>query len=382
MFRSRLAAIALVAFVVTSPAGAAEPFKYEEGKHGKGQLKYINGLPVLMVEGTPEEIGDQIGALTGKSVDRLMSFPKLYIEKFGYGAAWNGLVRIGKSMEPAFPADHLKELEAIARAAGVDRSLAIVGNTFADIKKIGGCSTLTIDAAHSATKGPLMGRNLDYPTLGFLHQHTLVTVCRPTGKHAFASIGFPGFVGCLSGMNDAGLCVAVLEIYAANDDSKAFDPAGTPYALCYRRLLEECATVKEAEKLIRSMKRTTRNCLAVCDRDGGAVFELTPKNVVVRSSDDGLCPCTNHFRTKELSTGMICQRYTALEKVKSMSRVDIPDLMKLMHSANQGENTFQTMIFEPKVLKLHLCIGELPSSKQEPKLLELAELFKNKKERP
>lgn len=377
MLRSRIAVGVLVLLVGASVC-AAEPFKYEEGKHGKGRLKYINGLPVLMVEGTPEEIGEQTGALTGKSVKKLLGFPKLYIEKFGYGAAWGALSKVSKSMEPAFPADHLKELETCAKAAGVDRDLAITGNTFADIKKVGGCSTLTIDAAHSATKAPIMGRNLDYPTLGFLHEHTLVTVCKPNGKHAFASIGFPGFVGCLSGMNDAGLCVAVLEIYAANDGSKPFDPEGTPYAMCYRRILEECTTVEEAEKLIRSMKRTTRNSLAVCDKDGGAVFEITPKTVVVRKSDDGLCPATNHFRTKELCTDTICKRFTALEKVKAMRHVDIPDLMKLMHSANQGDNTFQTMIFEPRTLKLHLSIGKLPSSAYEPKLLELAELLKKK----
>ena len=34
------------------------------------------------------------------------------------------------------------------------------------------------------------------------------------------------------------------------------------------------------------------------------------------------------------------------------------------------------MIFEPKTLKLHLSIGKLPSSAQEPKLLELDGLFR------
>lgn len=378
MSRSRIAAFALAVLLVTPVALRAEPFKYQEGKHGKGQLKYINGLPVLMVEGTPEEIGEQTGTLTGKSVQRLLTFPKMYIEKFGYAAAWKPLVRVGKSMDPNFPADQRKELNAVAKAAEVDHDLAVIGNTFADIKKVGGCSTLTIDAAHSATRGPLMGRNLDYPTLGFLHEHTLVTVYKPNGKHAFASIGFPGFVGCLSGMNDAGLCVAVLEIYSANDGSKSFDPEGTPYAMCYRRVLEECATVAEAEKLLRSMKRTTRNSLAVCDRESAAIFEITPKSLVVRKSDEGLALATNHFRTKELCTDTMCRRFTALEKAKTMSRVDIPDLMKLMHSANQGDNTFQTMIFEPKTLKLHLSIGKLPASAFEPKLLELAELFKKK----
>ena len=32
----------------------------------KGELKYRNGLPVLTVEGTPEEIGEQIGVLAIK----------------------------------------------------------------------------------------------------------------------------------------------------------------------------------------------------------------------------------------------------------------------------------------------------------------------------
>ena len=316
MSRSRIAAVALSAVLILSlPARAAEPFKYEEGKHGKGQLKYINGLPVLMVEGTPEEMGDQTGALTAKSVKKLLAFPKLYIEKFGYAAAWTALVRVGKSMEPAFPADQLKELEALAKTAAVERP----GHRGEYLRRYQeGRRLLTSPSTRlTVLQAPIMGRNLD-PTLGFLHEHTLVTVCKPDGKHAFASIGFPGFVGCLSGMNDAGLCIAVLEIYSANDGSKSFDPEGTPYAMCYRRILEECTTVAEAEKLMRSMKRTTRNSLAVCDRDGGAVFEITPKTVIVRKSDDGLCAATNHFRTKELCTRPL-QAFTALEKARSMA---------------------------------------------------------------
>ena len=30
------------------PGGAAEPFRFPEGKHGKGELKYVNGVPVLV----------------------------------------------------------------------------------------------------------------------------------------------------------------------------------------------------------------------------------------------------------------------------------------------------------------------------------------------
>jgi len=113
-------------------------------------------------------------------------------------------------------------------------------------------------------------------------------------------------------MNDAGLALAILEVYTSNDDSLKFDPKGTPYAMCYRRILEECSTVAQAEELLRSMKRTTRNNLAVCDRNGGAVFEVTPKNVVVRPPEGDICNCTNHFRTKELATTTECRGRAAL----------------------------------------------------------------------
>src|SRR5205807_4621051 len=143
------------------------------------------------------------------------------------------------------------------------------GNTMFDLKKFFACSALVVEPERSATRGLLLGRNLDYPSLGYIEQYSLVTVYRPRGKHAFASIGFPGVIGCLSGMNDAGLALGVLEVFQVKDRSEKFDASGTPYALCYRRLLEECATVDEAEKLLRAMKRTTTTNLVICDKKGG-----------------------------------------------------------------------------------------------------------------
>lgn len=372
---SRVGGFVLLALLAPVAARAEQPFRYAEGKHARGELKYVNGLPVLTVEGTPREMGEQIAALTAPASKRLLGFPKEYLKAFGYETAWPLLARISRSMTPQFPADYMAELEALSAKGDIDLELVIVGNTFADIKKFGGCSTLIVEADRSATRAPLFGRNLDYPTLGFLQDYSLVTVYRPKGKHAFASIGFPGFVGCLSGINDKGLALAVLEVYASNDDSPTFDPKGVPYALCYRRILEECSTIDEAEKLLRSMKRTTRNNLAICDAKGGAVFEITPANLIVRRAQDGFCPCTNHFRSKELSKGTQCRRYRILSRCQEQEQLDIEQLWKLLDGANQGELTFQTMIFEPATLRLHLAIGPCPTSKMEPKTIDLQPLL-------
>ena len=148
----------------------------------------------------------------------------------------------------------------------------------------------------------MLGRNLDYPSLGYAQEYSLVTVYRPTGKHAFASIGFPGLVGCLSGMNDAGLAVAVLEVFHIKAGRAWFNHEGLPYALCYRRILEQCTTVAEAKTLLESLPPPTTTNLVLADRAGVAVFEVTPRKVVVRHASDGTCTCTNHYCSNELRT--------------------------------------------------------------------------------
>jgi hypothetical protein len=45
-----------------------ESFRFTEAKHGKGELKYRHDVPILVVAGTPEEIGEQIGVLAIKPI--------------------------------------------------------------------------------------------------------------------------------------------------------------------------------------------------------------------------------------------------------------------------------------------------------------------------
>jgi predicted choloylglycine hydrolase len=253
-----------------------------------------------------------------------------------------------------------------------------------DLKKLFACSTLIVEPDRSATKGPLFGRNLDFPSFGYLQDYSLVTIYRPKGKHAFASIGFPGVIGCLSGMNDAGLSLAVLEVFAVKNPKEKYDENGTPYGLCYRRILEECTTVDEAERLLNKMKRVTTTNLAICDKHGGAVLEVTPKHVVRRPPQDKLCACTNHFLTAELKPDQQDNLYTTIERYQALlktcqgkPKLDIADVQAGLHAASQDDETLQTMIFEPAALRLHLAFGKLPSSALPLKPLDLAPLFHN-----
>jgi hypothetical protein len=366
--------LALAGLVAAAPAPAGEPFRYPEAAHGTGTLRYVRGIPVLAVGGTPDEVGAAVGVLIKPAAGPLFGYFDALLTDRKLNLLWPWLVTASNNMLANFPPDYRAELEAAVKAAGLPRDKAVVANCLWDIKKLG-CSTLFVGPDRSATGAPLLGRNLDFPTLGVLHEYSLVIVNRPAGKHAFASVALPGLVGCLTGMNDAGLCVATLDVLSAADGSPPFDLSGTPLLLTFRRVLEECTTVAEAEKLLRSAKRTTLLNLTVCDTKDGAVFELTPKSVGVRRPQDGLCACTNHFRTPELATDTRCRRYDALAQSRAVAKLGLPELQRHLHAANQGEGTFQTMIFEPATRTLHVAFGKGPTSAKPLVTLELAPLL-------
>ena len=366
----------LLLFWATSIGRGEENRPFAEGHAGRGELRYINDLPVLSVVGSPAEMGRQKGNLTAAVVKKIADYPRRLLERAEDGSRLEKYKQRCESLVKQLPAHHREELRAASACFGVDRDLGLLANLLPDIYRGSyACSSLIVEKERSKTGGLLFGRNLDFYTLGILDKYSLVTVHRPAGKHAFVTVGFPGLFGCLSGMNDAGLALAVHEVFLSRDGAAMFNPKGVPYTFAFRRVLEECGSVAEAEKMLRVTERTTILALALCDPDGGKVLEMTPRTVSDRSSISGICACTNHFRTSELSVFALCGRYPRLAHSRLLGRLGIPEVAKKMHQVHIGRLTVQTMIFEPAALKLHLAIGSCPSSALPLKQLDLKSLF-------
>jgi hypothetical protein len=371
---------ALVALLLTLPAAAADR-RFPEAKHGKGELRYVNGIPVLTLEGSPEEIGTQFGELALKPAKKpLIGRVDAYMKQLGWEKQFPAMVKFSGLVYVSFPRNNQVELSTAAKVADVDRNLLTALNAIPDLAKLGGCSTVVVEPARSSTGGPLFGRNLDWPPFEELPEYTLVTVVRPKDRRAFAAVSFPILLGALSGMNDAGLSLAINEITASKDGSKSPNLGGTPMMFLFRKILEECTTVEEAEKVLNAHARTTWFCLTVCDAKGGCVFEVTPRTVLRRCGVRDLCCCTNHFRTDELCVGETCRRYPKLEAVqKADGKLGVAEVGKALDAVNQGEATIQTMVFEPKARVLHLSYGGGKSATAKPLTrLELGPIFERK----
>lgn len=345
------------------------PFRFPEGSHGRAYLRYHEDVPVLNVVGSPEEIGAAVGHLAVRHAPRMVGYPDELLRHFR--SAWMRpvLVWAGEGMVRRFEADIRAEFEAVARAGGIQRSCAVLGNTLFDIKKFLACSALMVGPRRSATGGTLLGRNLDYPSQGFAHLYSLVTRYRPSSGRAFISVGFPGLVGVLSGMNESGLALGVLEVFQSRWYVNRLDLGGTPYAICLRKILQTCDNIEQAHAALGKMRRTTVFNVAIADRDRLAVFEVTPREVRVRQSKKGTCVCTNHFCLDENRPAWVFNLYQTFDRERTLHRVerergcfDIADIHAGLHATQQGDHTLQTMIFEPRTLRLHVALGQLPSS--------------------
>lgn len=370
-----------VLLLLAAPLFAQPKFEFKEKKHGGGELKYVDGIPVVTVGGKPAEIGEQLAELVVKD----SSDPVDLMERFLADNKLKGALPLVKlqaaKLKKGIPADHLEEMEALAKRAERDLDLIITANTIYDLSSGMGCSTLIAEKERSATGGVLFGRLFDWtPTKG-LSERTAVVVVKPEKKHAFAMITITPITGVVSGMNDAGLCVTINEIRLKDSKDKAeFNWEGVPTLLAFRRVLEECTTVAEAEKLLNGMKRTTAACMTIADVNGGAVFEITPKCIEVRSANKGVCCCCNDFRTDTLATkAKPCVRLEKLLTAEgNADKLSVADVFDRLDKVNQGKKTMQAMVFEPGKKVLHLKIGDgtETATKVKAVTLDLGKMFK------
>lgn len=432
---NRLCGFLGVAVLIFVPSGhdvlGAEPFRYQVGKHGQGELKYINDIPVLLLAGTPKEMGEQTGVLAARQAKPLYRFPRDYFLgecttellrtnptwtkqsrgfRFALIAAeatlWPAVQKTAARLEKNLTDAHRSELSAIAEAAGMD----VVGpfqltaaNGLFDLGHIPqsellrGCSSLIVPAEYSATKELLFARNLDFPHFGYLHHYSLLTVYRSSDsqKRSFVSAGFPGFAGCVTGMNDAGLTIASHEVQDPETPT-LFNPKGVPFPFAYRRIMEECATIGDAIKLLDSIERASVTSLVIADPSGGAVIEVTPEALVVRRFKEKPGVCTNHFRTmkkpKQVERYDTFKRFDTLTKSLEVKhgttlRWSVDDLRQRLHEVRMSDEhkenmTIQSFVFEPATRTVHVRFskGAEASTAEALRSLDMKVLWGKKKE--
>ncbi|RME87242.1 MAG: hypothetical protein D6785_02275 [Planctomycetota bacterium] len=356
------------------------------GAYKEASFTLEKGIPVLRVFGNPYEMGYQQGKLVGKQIkilnqfylDLLMDTKKKKKPAFAFI----------KKLEPYIPKDYKEEMKGIADGAGIPYEEVLFGHTFLDLfhSQIVACSTVGIMPFRSVTGETLFGRNLDFPSLGFVHKFSIIIVYHPKGKPVIVSVGWPGLGGVLTGMNEYGLSLGMMSIQFED-----FHWGGFPMFWLFRHILETCKTVPEAIKLLQKTRLSVASNLMLADPKSLAVAELLPSNKQFRfPSQQGVIHSTNHFQhpkiRKFIPSGTYFSSFVRSHIIshtlgKAPQKVDWKFVRKILQKVCIKGINLQSMVIVPSRKAFYLAIGSTESAKKDFTYLEWKDLVIQRKEK-
>jgi predicted choloylglycine hydrolase len=315
-------------------------------------------LPVRVVELRGK--GADLGASHGRELaGPITTLHENYLKKFIRSEVQRfiALAAAGKFEAQLLP-EHRDEVAALGKESHLDPREALLAQCFLDLTPMVACSTIALPPEASPDGVARFGRNLDFPSLNIADKYSTLFVYHPEGRYAFASVGWPGMIGVLSGMNEHGLAISNMEVTRVPRL-----PQAMPYTLLYRTILEQCRTTDEAVAFLEKTPRQTSNNLMIMDAAGNrAVAEISPDGVVVRrgqTEPPSALISTNHRRKDDPDTPGRCGRYDYLRRSSELhfGKIDQPRLEKMLATVSQGPSTLQSMIFEPSNRVLYLSAG-------------------------
>jgi len=244
---------------------------------GGGRLEIWDGTRVLFLKGPPEQMGRQHGALLKRHV-RDVADHMLY----GIGVAssfqkgswfFTDLEGAYKRLQPFMSDRYFAEIDALASAADVSKYEMRLANFFPELFH---CSGFSIFGDATVDGKMYHGRILDYLKGVGLEQNATVMVFQPDQGNAWVNIGYAGFVGSVSAMNEKHISIG--EMGGRGEGN--WD--GRPMAQLVREVMEKANTLDEAVEIFRKGPRTCEYYYVISDGNTkkAVALECTPTKFV------------------------------------------------------------------------------------------------------
>lgn len=242
-------------------------------------------VTVLHVWGTPYEMGYQHGKLLAPQVRATIAdvmkggqnfLPKAlrkspFITRKDRESMINGLLdRAWALQAPHTPREDLEEMAGLAAGSGVPLAMIHRLHAIPELTETS-CSALLCKDSATRDGHIYQLRILDYGGKFGLEQRPLITVYHPDKSHAYVNIGWIGFIGVISGINDQR--VALSEMGFGRPPGETL--AGIPMPFLLKNVLRHADTAEEGAAVVRAARRTNSFVYFLGDPRGGAVAMIT-----------------------------------------------------------------------------------------------------------
>lgn len=266
------------------------------------------GLRIVQLAGTPEEIGRAHGRLLRSEIRRAClelvegaALPGIGLELFGWDVekaksfvAW--AKRKAMRFVPQIPDPLQAEMRALAKEADLSWELAVMAQALLDVAEQAGLvhsQTFFHACTHFALLPPrtrgsvLLGRNLDWPSFGLAHELVVLYHYFPKDGLPFWCLGWAGNIGALTAVNHERLSVTEESLTVTEDVSDE----GIPTFLIHRMIAQEEHSVpKAAERLIGLPRTNGYHTLFASGAEERALTVLhSARRHAVRPAREGVC---------------------------------------------------------------------------------------------
>ena len=246
-------------------------------------VEEVDGTVVLHLKGSPYEMGYQHGALMGgkitKAMDGFNRLLDLAEEEMGIPRFVSEFLLdcVYRRCSRYIPDRYKREMEGIADGAGVNLQTVRRAHVVSVVTERG-CSAFAVFG--NAT---VDGRNFDWTMGAGIQDNAALILYEPDGMVPFASAGYIGSIGVLSGMNMEGISIS--QIGAVTKDKRF---SGIPLFFLLRRILEESHSLTEATEIVRNAHRTVGYNYVVADGDAGEAraYETTAHHCAIFTDND------------------------------------------------------------------------------------------------
>ena len=155
-----------------------------------------------------------------------------------------------------------------------------------------GCTSFALTDGAAENGHTFLARAFDFEAGRLFDEHKAVFLIRESGKIPYASVAWPGLVGVVTGMNDAGLALVV-----HGGRGREVRSSGQPLVHNMRDVLAEARTVDEALAMLRAREPMVSHIVMLADRGGNTVVvERAPGEAPFIRSEKSKLALTNHFQ--------------------------------------------------------------------------------------
>lgn len=340
-------ALAILVTAVSLMAGLARADGYRTYV-GEGEEK----IPLVVVKGTPREMGFAIGRLMKNDVTATLPRFLTFAQRSGQARfSDQGLDKAWAAVEPYTDKRMIEEMHGVVEGSGLSWDVVRRAHSIPLIADYS-CSSVAAWGKATADGHLLQIRNLDYYIKAGLQDRPLLVLYLPDKGIAHMEPTFAGSVGCQAGLNAEGIALA--SIGDSPEREAPFNLDGTHFFSFFRTILLDAHNLDEALAIIKQSRRIKKYHYVIGDGKAPAAVKImahAPELKIWKDNDptDKLAP--------DIFENLVCHAEgrtpTALGHIRlNYGKYDPDKMMQLSRAIGTAGSNLLAVVYDATSLEM------------------------------